>query len=168
LEVSFGLNYHYYSTRIATGAKIDSNLTMYANYAIVQTNGYYRPGNSSSYLNQYHFIELPVLLKVRLNRSVRMPLTAQGGLALSELISSNALQYNQGAGVYYKDNSLFSKTQCNLSVGLMLGLSGRSVMYQIGPEFQYGLTSLLKNSGAEKEHFLSAAIKVVFIPSKKH
>jgi hypothetical protein len=74
-------------------------------------------------------------------------------VVLSELMGSNALYYNNQSGVYLKDNGVINHTQLSFSSGLMAALPFRNIRIQAGPEFQYGLTDLLKTASGSGHLF---------------
>ena len=74
---------------------------------------------NSAIINNFKFIELPVQLKVRLGKGNTFPVFWTGGITLSQLINSNALQFDPYTATYYKNNSLFNKTQIGLNTGLL-------------------------------------------------
>ncbi|HEX4375246.1 MAG TPA: outer membrane beta-barrel protein [Puia sp.] len=170
ISLSAGLNYHYYSTRIRTGTKVDSVIYVAAsafNLNSTAQAGAYRGGTINNYNQHYHFIELPLLLDLRINSSNKIPVTWKGGFSFSYLINTNALQFDPSSGVYYKNNSLFNKTQVNAITGLMIGFYQRKNLIQIGPEIQYGVTKILNGNITNNQHMLYYGIGVSIIPQKK-
>jgi len=86
---------------------------------------------------------------------------------VSQLISSNALQYNQNSGWYYKDNTLFNKTQIGLNTALSASLFSRqknSVL--IGPYFYYSASSLANEGLYNKKHFVFTGLRAEIIFGK--
>ncbi|MHA4807707.1 outer membrane beta-barrel protein [Flavitalea flava] len=180
--VSAGLSLHYYSTRIKTGQKVDYYQPLLSSNAFVSSGyapaaapqatvyPYYALGDELVYTNRYYFLELPASLQYRLNHSKTMPLFWEGGIALSYLMSSNALYYNQKSDVYNKDGQVSNRAQVNVSTALLLGLPVGSSRLQVGPQIQYGLTSLLEESYATSgggRHLFYGGIKLVLLPAGK-
>lgn len=165
LSFTAGLNYHYYSTSIEIGSKIQT-----ATPAIVGSstyvNQYYSNTKNHSYANQYHFIELPVSLLYQFNKSRRVQLFGEAGVSLARMIGSNGLHFDNLTAVYYKDNNLFNKTQLNASAAVLVGLPFKKNSFRIGPQVQYGITDLLSKNADSKQHLFFGGIKIVFIPSK--
>jgi hypothetical protein len=152
--LDIGLNLHYYSTVLKTTAPVTnyapSSASLFAATAVTYT------GNATSYgtvnagrsnLNQYYFLELPVAMQWRINRSRVLPVFWRAGAQLSYLMSSNAVYYDRHTGNYERDNAVVRRTQVGLSTGLAFGLPLRGVQIQAGPEVQYGLMSLLTTGG---------------------
>ncbi len=176
VSVSAGLNYHYYSTSITTGKPGDTVAYVYSsnNYTIgsitpvsVAQGSYYTSGSSRTYVNHYHFIELPLLLKLQLNSSKKLLINWQAGFSISYLLSADALQYDKISGVYYNNNSLFNKMQLNAITGFSVGFYQKKNLFLIGPEVQYGATNVLNNQANTKQHIFYAGLKFSFIPQKK-
>jgi hypothetical protein len=173
ISLSAGLNYHYYSTRIRTGTKVDSVIYVppaYTNNSSLTSTpqaATYRTGAINNYNNHYHFIELPLLLNLRLNSNDKMPITWRGGFSFSYLINTNGLQFDPSSGVYYKDNSLFNKMQVNGITGLIIGFYQQKNLIQIGPEIQYGITKILHGYITNNQHMLYYGLGISFVPQKK-
>jgi hypothetical protein len=174
LSLSLGLNYRYHSTGIHTGKQGDSVVYIYtansfnlSSPAPVAQNNYYRSGTSLNYTNQYHFIELPVLLNVQLNQNAKLPLVWHAGFSFSYLIYTNALQFDPATDVYYKDNSYFNRPGFNLMTGFAIGLYHKKNFLQLGPEIEYGATKVLHKNVYPQEHFIYGGLKFSFIFQKK-
>jgi hypothetical protein len=168
ISVSAGLNYHYYSTKIYTGSRVDS--TIYLNLytsSPVRANGYYNNGSSRAYINHYHFIELPLLEDFQLNKSEKLRVILEAGVSLSYLVGTNTLQFDPSRGVYYKDNNQFNKTQLNAATALMVGFPVSQTECRIGLQIQYGLTTLLNKNTGNPEHLFFAGIHSSFVFPKK-
>ena len=106
IKTCAGINFKSFNTSNKVGTRND-------------TTGLYNSQNSvNTYKNHYNFIELPVTLKIQIGRGKNIPLFWQGGFVVSELISSNALQFNQISGLYYTNNSIFNKTQIGLNTSI--------------------------------------------------
>ncbi len=162
---SIGLGYHYYSTGIHIGTPVDSARTVYSGFALsTSVNSYYRNGDGKDYTNQYHFIELPVNLSFQLNKSPKTPLNWEAGVSLAWLISSNALHFDPYTNVYFENDQLFSKIQWNVQTAILIGFPVHDHKIQIGPQVQYSLSSLLKNSGSYPGHLIYFGLKCSFIP----
>jgi hypothetical protein len=167
VSFSAGINYRYYSTVIHTGGQ-DSLSAAYPGPVLFNAaNGFYQAGNEIAYVNQYHFLELPLAIKFQLNKSIKMPVVLEEGLSVSYLLSSNALYYDPQSNVYYKDNQLLNKTQLNTSTAIMVGFHIRQHELRLGPQFEYGLTNLMKSGAVSPEHLLYWGLKFSFIPAKK-
>ncbi|HEV3221380.1 MAG TPA: porin family protein [Puia sp.] len=176
ISISAGLNYHYYSTHINTGYPVDSSIIVYnpayywGNSTVPQAyaiNRYYQNGNSHSYTNQYHFIELPVTADFQLNKSLKLPLFWEAGISVSFLLSSNALNFDPNGNLYYQNAQLFNKLQLNGATAIMIGFPINNNELRLGPQLQYGLSGLLKAGSGNPQHLLYTGLKISFIPGKK-
>ena len=171
--VTVGLNLQYYSARLRIGQQVSgytpqtASLIYNANSAPIQTYPYYSTGNDQMFTNRYYTLEIPASIQWQINHSRVIPLFWEAGASLSYLMSSDALYYDPHSGVYFKDASVINRTQVNLSTSVMAGLPLGGVRLQVGPQVQYGLTSLLNTQAAGGQHILYGGIRVVLIPVKK-
>ena len=170
---SLGLNLHYYSNRVHIGQQVSSytpaaaSLLTSSAVAPIQSYPYYSAGNDQAYTNRYYFLELPVAIEWKINNSKLLPLFLDGGVSVGYLMGSSAVYYNTHSGVYYKDGGVANKTQVNLSTALMVGLPIRGLRVQVGPQIQYGLTSLLNIEQTGEQHIFYGGIRFVVFPGKK-
>lgn len=153
VAVSTGITYTRVTTSLATGNKVDSVFTLSTSAGRI--NQFYPLGESNTYTNRYHFIELPVSLQLQLNRGKIIPLIWEAGVSFSELLASNALHYNSALRKYYTDNHLFNRAQLNFLIGLYLqAFSGSRHTFRIGPKLQYGVTPLYSEDVNNRNHLL--------------
>ncbi len=91
-----------------------------------------------------------------------MPLALNAGISISQLIATNALQFNNTSGIYYYDNSLFKKTQLGFSTGIYFSNKSNTVL--IGPHIYYGITKIASEGLYKNAHFtyLGIATKILF------
>jgi hypothetical protein len=144
--VSVGLNYKTYTTTMAVGSQQDS-LIASNNYLNLSSAAYtfYRTGASYNYKNYFHFIELPIAVNVALNKQHKRAVYLTTGIAFARLIGSNALQFDTASGKYYRNNNLLNKTQVNVSVSALVGLSTMAKNpLLIGPDISFGLNKIAK------------------------
>ncbi len=157
-SLSAGLQYSQFTTKIITGARVDSTRIFYngSNFAVV--NNYYRNGKANEYVNRYHFLELPVDVHFKLNKSNNFPLYANAGLSMAWLLGTNSLNYDGSTGSYYQDGDLYNKTQIGFHGGLIFGVLNKTKHpMQIGPSMRYNFSRLLENSSSNK-HLVSFGI----------
>ncbi|HLX91368.1 MAG TPA: hypothetical protein VKR32_06775 [Puia sp.] len=166
--ISAGLQYHYLSAKTSTGKSIDSIVFVPSSTgfnqntllpAVTPHNAYFIYGTTNQFINRYHFIELPILMDFKLTQS-RLPICLLGGIAASYLVSADALQFDPGSGLYYKDNSVFNRIQVNLSTGLTIGVAMHKKTVEVGPEIQYGTTSLIRKSLERPQHEFYGGIRI--------
>jgi cytoskeletal protein RodZ len=124
--------------------------------------------NYTSYVNHFNFIEVPVSIKIQIGKGKNIPLVWQGGFAVAELISSNALQINPYAGYYYyHDNSIFNKTQIGFNTGFFASLfSKQKTSVLIGPYFYYDASKIADEGLYNKKHFVFAGLHTEIIFGK--
>src|SRR6185312_13909697 len=152
-KVSLGVSYKYFSLINKTGNRIDP-ASVPSQYLLSS--------------NNFHYLELPVSVKFQLNNSKSLPLYWHVGINISQLISSNALQFQSTPGVYYNDNSLFNKTQFGLSTGVSATLFAKQkVPVTIGPYFYYSTSKLAGKGLYQDKHFSFIGIKAEILFKKK-
>jgi Outer membrane protein beta-barrel domain len=168
ISISTGLSYHYFSNIIQTGEYYNGSLSLtVSNTSSININGYYRNGNTQSYTNEYHFLEMPINLQYQFSEGKKLHLFASAGFSIAELLETDALHFDYGSGAYYKNDALFNKTQVNGLIALQAGFYHRHTMLKIGPQLQYGLTNLLSSSTGDKQHMFFAGINLAVMPGKK-
>jgi Outer membrane protein beta-barrel domain len=162
------LQYHYYSTRISTGNKITNNppVSLSSNQ-LLDASSYYQTGNDHTYTNKYHFLEIPVTAGFQLIKNKKMPVSWELGFSLAYLLSSNALYYDPYASVYFASNQEANKMQVNAVTAILFGFRLNKNEWQIGPQFQYGLTDMYSAQTNNPGHLIYGGIKINFIPGKK-
>jgi hypothetical protein len=100
---------------------------------------------------------LPVSYQYQLLKNI--PLQINTGISISQLVSSNALHYNSSSNIYYKDNSRLNKTQLAFFTGLTYKLwKQKGFFLGVGPQLNYNLTPLQKNSNSKKQHLFSMGL----------
>ncbi len=152
--ITTGLQYQYYSTGINVGTKTDSVLS---NSSRADFSYYRNDTRSNDYTNRFHFITLPVSYQYQIIK--KLPLQIGAGISISQLLSSNALHYNSSGNLYYKDNSRLNKTQVAFFTGATYKLwKQRNFSLDVGPQLNYNLTPLQKNSNLNKQHLFSMGL----------
>jgi hypothetical protein len=170
-SLTLGLNLHYYSSRLHTGELVNTYAPVFASLiaspavAPVQSYPYYSTGDQQVFTNRYYYLEIPAAVEWQINHSRTLPLFWRGGAALSRLMGSNALYYDNHSGVYFKDATVINHTQVSFSTALMAGMAIRGTRIQAGPEVQYGVTGVL-HSQAGDGHLLYGGIRMVILPGK--
>jgi hypothetical protein len=174
LAIVLGMDLHFYSNRITTGQQVvtyvpasASGITPTVAPAALQATPLYVPGDEHVVTNKYYFLEAPVGLQWRVNRSPMLPLFLKGGASLARLMGSNAMFYDPHSGVYLRDDQVVEKTELNLFASLMVGLPFHGVRIQAGPEAEYGLTPLINNVAFGSQHLFYGGIRLVVLPSHK-
>ncbi|MFM9907847.1 MAG: hypothetical protein ACKVOW_00790, partial [Chitinophagaceae bacterium] len=164
VQVSAGINYNYFSSHNEIGARVDSSLLIRNNNSTnVLVDDFYRNSSNSfsvsSYKSNYRFFELPVSLQLRLTKTNKLPFYWINGLSVGYLFSTNALHYDGTTTVYYKDNNLLTRTQVGFNTGFSFQLFSKSKNpLEVGPQFNYKLSRLLKSTNGDSRHLLSGGI----------
>jgi Outer membrane protein beta-barrel domain len=165
---SAGVNYHYYSTTMRTGMKLNTTLVTTNSFnQIITANSYYENTQTRTFTNQYHMIEIPLSVNFQLNKSKRMPFIWELGLTPGYIISSNALYYDPNTNVYFSNYLQPNKMQLNGVTALMFGFPMHKNEWQIGPQLQYGFTGFVNTKDGNPGHLFYAGLKISFIPGKK-
>ncbi len=162
-EVSFGINYKDFNTSNVVGQKNTSR-------------GTYSIGNAQNrYYNNFQFIEIPVNLRWQLIGNKSFPVFWNGGITLSQLISSNSLQFNPyvsatdpNAEAYYKDNSFFNKSLIGFTTGLSTpAYTNKKLSILFGPYFYYAASRFANEGLYNKKHFVFFGLHTQLIFDKK-
>ncbi len=160
-----GLNYLYQSNIIKIGNRVDS-MTNY-NYDVnksIAADYYYKTGNSASYKNKFHLIEIPFLFQCKILK--KSSLYIEAGPSVAFLIHSNALVYNSNSAAYFTDKAIFNKLLFSFNTGAGIDLAQKTkIPFSIGYHFNYGIGSVTKKSFG-KQHLVSSLFYLK-IPFKK-
>jgi hypothetical protein len=163
-KIDLGISYKYYSLINTTGNKIDFNIDP----SLSARSVYSSWSDRNTQRNNFHYLEIPVSLKFQLGKSKTLPLYWLAGVTVSQLISSNALQFKSSPGLYYNDNSLFNKTQIGLQTGFSAVLFSRTKNpLSIGPYFIYNASKLANKGLYDGKHFSFIGIKTELLLGKK-
>ena len=168
LHLSATLQYNYFSTRSDIGTRVDSSRLISNNSSMsLRVESFYlsnvsATGNTrgkTGYRSNYHFLELPITLQFQLNNNNKTPFYWNNGLSIAQLLSTNGLHFDGNTKVYYEDDNLFRKTQLGFHTGLSVKLFAQSKRpLELGPQFNYQFTNLLKPDNADKRHLLSGSL----------
>jgi hypothetical protein len=154
ITVGAGVQYVYYSNRINVGRMADSSVSIYNDrQELVRSDGAFKAaGNSgNTFYNQFHLLQLPVELAVNIGRRKHWAL--QTGVSLGYLVGVNTLQYNNQAGVYYRNNAVLRKWQTEVFSGFQYKfLTAQKRTLSVGPFARYQPTSL-DHSSSNKHLF---------------
>ncbi|MDE3181825.1 MAG: hypothetical protein KGM16_00270 [Bacteroidota bacterium] len=165
-KISFGISYQYFSLINKVGKVIIS--PTYAQAFNSSGNIYSADSTISSYRNNFHFLEVPVSFSFQVNKSKKVPLFWNVGINISELISTNALQFQSNPGIYYKDNSLLNKTQFGLHTGFSVMLfAKKTTPLTVGSYFYYNPTNISIKGLYRKRHFNFIGIQAKVLFRKK-
>jgi hypothetical protein len=167
LNFSSGLNYAYYSTIIDRGNVTPSSFSTNVGSGTVTNGGgnFSNGGNGSfyNYVNQFHFLGLPVAVDIRPVR--KLPVHVRGGISVQQLVSTNALVFDQMSKAYTYNSDAYQKTQIFSELGLNYSVRRKNAQMLIGPQFSYGITKMEKVYPSR--HLFSFGLNAQFLFSKK-
>ena len=122
----------------------------------------YGIGNAKTYYNNYHFIELPITFQLQVISIKKLPVFLDAGISISQLIHTNALQFDPAQGRYFIDNNLFRKTIVGLSAGLYINIANsKSAPFLLGPQFYYSATTLANKGLYANSKYSFAGIRLL-------
>ena len=168
--ITAGINYTHLSVKSDIGKTIDTAITISsfngtANYFI---NRYAQPGPIKRYTSNYNFIEIPVYFQQEFLHAKNFSFSYNAGISLRQLISSDALLYNQYNNVYFSKNDLLRKTQFQFMGSLNFKFTtAKNSSFYIGPQLTYSLSDLIKNSSNNNLHFINYGLQVGLLLHKK-
>jgi len=165
LHINIGLAYHYLSTRISVGNRVDSTRSVNNTYSQGLTvSDFYRYTGNATYTNKYHFISLSGELSWRIINGNKVKLYWENGLGYSRLLGSTMLHYDRGLPGYYRDNRLLTKNNLFYTTGLALPVGAR---WSVNPFASYGLTRVLKDVDSSRTHYSNFGIRIRYLLNKK-
>lgn len=157
--ISTGILYEYLSTisnvgiRINQASAVQNNLNGSFYYASYST-------SQQEYLNQYHFISVPVAIHYQVLK--RTPLSVNAGISVKRLIRTNALEFNHSSQLYYYNRNAFNRTQLFPTFGLEYALLKDQALV-IGPQVEGSLVALKKDGSDEHLFMGSLQVKWFFL-----
>lgn len=166
--LSTGLAYAYYSSSYKTGATVYSAAQFNNDVRNTLVNSYAMVGNSAVYAVRYHFVEIPLMYHLRLNKVGKRSVFFNGGVAYSYLLGSNAQYYYKATGAYYYDRILFNRSQLQLRTGVSMDLIKKlNYPLQIGAQYQFSLSGQWKKSLDLNQHLSFTGIQLSWRLNKK-
>lgn len=158
---SVGLEYSFYTSSIKTGNTVDSTARFTSNAGTVEVNRVYKNGTANTFVNRYHFIEVPLMLQWQINKIGNRPIYLNGGIAYCFLASSNAIYFDSGADNYYYSKSLFNRSQFQLRTGIAMGMIKKlNYPLTIGLQYQYNLSGQWQKSLDLNQHLSFTGIQL--------
>jgi hypothetical protein len=149
-SMSVGLMYAYMADKIKIGQGGGYNQSSASSRP-----AYYAATPQNTYTEHFHFIELPLSYDWRMTKNSSRYFSLTGGMSGSYLVSTNALVYDTAQhGIYYQDNSLFTRMHFNLMAGTAYHVSTTKTEFAIGPKFSFDLTKLINSDVDKRKYFL--------------
>lgn len=168
-SISSGLRYSYLSEKIKVGRYSDTTIVSNSYYTQNIANGVYRGTQEKEHTNSYHFIELPVMYHLQLNKSTKIPILWNAGVSVAYLAGTNALVYDPTmGGIYYELPNAFNKWHFNLNTGFSFRF-GNKIQWSLGPELSLDMSRLMKQELYTKKRYLlyGGLSAKLFLPQKK-
>lgn len=126
---------------------------------------YYSSGNAGIHHNFFHYLELPVGIKLQLTNK-KVPLYWNISSFISFLAGSNALQYNTTTHLYYHDNSQLNKIQFGFNTGFDIDLmSKQKSSLLLGPVLNYSISKIAAQ-GYNNHHFTFIGLRLQLLFKK--
>jgi hypothetical protein len=168
LVFSAGLQYNYYSNSIRVGNVTRRDTVFRGAYSVTQFYSNNRATYSyfdtlGPYHNHYHFISLPLTVDWQVFK--KLPLNFHTGFSVQQVIQTNALIFDYSSQAYYHSNKAFNKTLLFTEYGLNYSIAFNKTYLTLGPQLQYGLTSLEKNNSTY--HLFSYGLRAQLQLNKK-
>ncbi|HEX7846172.1 MAG TPA: hypothetical protein VF476_10265, partial [Chitinophagaceae bacterium] len=173
LDLRAAVQYNYMSTHIKTGSKVDSTRLVSNSISNgVNVDNFYRgpsAGSADDYTNRYHFAGVSAMLSWKIVKGKKFNLSWENGLAVSRLLSTNALHYDKNLRAYYRDFGPFKKTQLFINSGLSVPVINKTgFTVAVNPFISYGMSSVLKDNTGMPSHYVNYGIGLRFLfPPKK-
>ena len=163
-SLSLGLNYLQMNTLNKVGSEKNGSQVVNngtRGYMFVYNYFTVEPDKQTDYRNKYHFIELPVELHTKVNKSRKTPITVNTGVSVSQLLKSNSLHFDGTTGVYYRNDKLLNQTQFAVKTGVSVGLLNKTTRpIVIGPSARYNVSKILQKDVSARKNFMSIGIDV--------
>src|SRR5205085_1131227 len=161
-SLSLAVNYLQLNTRNKVGSQMNGSQVVNngsRGYIVVSNYFTVEQDKTSEYSNRYHFIEVPVELQMKLNKSEKFPLHVSTGVAVSQMLKSNSLHFDGTTGVYYKNDNLLNQTQVAVKTGVSIGVLNKTTRpLWIGPSAKYHLSKILQKDVSARKNFMSLGI----------
>lgn len=164
---SVGFNFSSYTTLQRTGVLADTAAVFSNSFYSSFINQFYRPGSQSAYKNHFYFLQLPLTFHWQVNKGIRIPVIFQTGLSPGILTGSNALAYNAGSNIFYRDNKSFNKMQLTWQAGLYTNFMNRSAHpLSAGILLNYHISNLQKVNTNGGNHLAAYGIQLGWLLKK--
>lgn len=161
LTLTAGIQYAYYSTRQKVGNYKTQDTTLRFQDKDFNVSGYFSNtvsgyATQANYTNHFHVAELPVSLQYQLVKQLPLFLTA--GVSYGRLLNTNALTYDQAAGLLYRNKENNRRNFVNLFAATQFAVvNKKSWKLTVGPVIQYNAVPLQKTGS--RSHLLFAGLK---------
>lgn len=157
-NLSAGLNYTRYNSKVNVGAKISQSTTIFPGTTDNQdVPFYYSPDPKGTYQMHHSMLEIPVTL-----RFTYKSVSANAGVTGSTLVSADMLAFDARTGVYYKEKDKLNRFQFGLTGGFDVSILKKAKYpLHIGPVFRYQVSDITSRY-SDSRHLISAALQARF------
>lgn len=160
-SLSTGLGYTQLNTLLKAGEQYINTQTAYGLRSYVLSSAAMVRNEVKEYRNKYHFVELPVVLNMRLIGNEELPVYWNAGVVISQLLSSASVHFDAANGIYYEDNGLVNQTQVGVTTGFSLALFNKTPHpLWLGPSVRSNISSVLKKDAADNRRFVALGLDV--------
>lgn len=168
VDISTGLNFSTYTVKQRIGVFVDSVRTVSNDLNSVTSGGFYRAGSLKNYPNRYYYLQVPLLLHWQVNRGEKLPpLVWENGLAVSFLVGSDAVVYDRGSRIFFKDKKVYNTVNLLYQSAFMARLfKEKKHPLSIGIAYQYHISRLQKINPPDFNHLSSFGIKLSWVLKK--
>lgn len=158
LWLTAGLQYSLSSYRLSVGYALPNALSNgQSTYDYTLNNAFRNNGGLNRFTNIIHTLDVPVGVKYRLFK--KLPLQAQHGFTLSQVLASRVLQYDGSTNTYYQTSTALRKTSVQFFTALSYPVwRGDTFSLLAGPHIQYGLQPLFKDGASQ--HLLAGGVTI--------
>lgn len=165
--IGFTTGYHVYTTKTGVG-KQNAGTVQFLNVgASNESDKYYGIKDSASYMSYYHFIQFGVRYYQALKWFKKIDMNLYGGIGVNAMLTSNGLHLGTvNSGAYlFSNKSLLRTIQMDISGGIDFGL-GKTKQIYLGPQVQFMLSNLSKQSGVN-QHLFRPSVRMSFVLNKR-
>jgi len=159
---STGIEYLYLSSVSKVGNKSTTQASIYDSTLnkSSEVKEYFGAGETVSFVNKYHLVQIPLSVNFQLNKSVLRPILFNIGLSPGWLVGSKALYANNKERMYYEEDEQLKKFVLSGQLGLQFTVANSSrYRFTAGPALQYSFTDIAKPVIQSEQHLISAGIK---------
>ncbi|HVZ56770.1 MAG TPA: hypothetical protein VG870_08950 [Chitinophagaceae bacterium] len=163
LSVQAGLQYRYASDRILVGNNTYNNFQAAGvGTYLVAIQAVSAGFPTHTYVNQYHYLGIPVIMGWRLNPRSILPLNLRVGFSADRLLATDAVFYSgTSGGFYYPARASMNKFYVLAHAGLeVVGSGRRSRAWSVGPMVSLSTTRQVRDAFNRKVYPVYGGLQV--------
>ncbi len=164
-DFSVGANYHFYQTSSRVGHKINRSASNFNSTFLqdISINDYYTYDNVAWFRNNYHLLQMPILVSYKMNKNTSHNIRLSAGIAPGYLVGTKALFDNKGSRILYEDKKQFHHFNISVNAGAMWGWKNKNGNeIELGPVLQYQINNFVKPVVSTPQHLFFTGIKTIF------